>query len=688
MILGREDLKPFKAWFQKTLPLVYDDSLTYQELLYKLIAKINEVVESQNQTNENFAELYALFIQLKEYVDNYFKNLDVQEEINNKLDEMAKDGTLDKIINEQIFGELNDRIDKLEKSGGVVVSVKKWGAVGDGVTDDTTAFITCFNEITENNILYIPHGIYVINGTHEFLLKCPIIGDNATFILVNSYFRYNENCSVDGITFNYSDKTTAISFKSATPAKKVVIRNCNFVYLKQTPTNRNAVAVRVLSEISEIENIEIIGYEGGVIYSNVVGLDSKYNTINNIFGKNIETLVDVEGYTNAATATGSLKNFDISNIVLENTDEELAGITNTVGCDCLLFTFVDNFNIQNITSIRAKERAIYLNTCTNGTITNVYNYYSDNIKIAGQNNVRNSYNIRVSNILTNECYLGSIFDVYDANNIFISNFSSINNVETDSLIRVRGKSREIFFDGGEIYGSYRGIISFEYNDSVINELVNINFNDIVMYNIINGNVDYGIVNTVNSKPNWLYNLTFNNINVEPQKNYVNTSSNISHFINISDVDTISVNNCVIKNVNSSANILKFTGCVRVYLNNCELYGYLRMGYNGLGSVTQSTNVRLIEQSVDSDRIYTGVFYAEYVTEQPIGHGHGTIRCLTNNTQYFLPTTGTFTCVLSGTKNSVFLLSNGDITHITGDNVGAAHAGLNIPSGSYTIELIP
>lgn len=687
MILGREDLKPFKAWFQKTLPLVYDDSLTYQELLYKLIAKINEVVESQNQTNENFDELYALFIQLKEYVDNYFKNLDVQEEINNKLDEMAKDGTLDKIINEQIFGELNDRIDKLEKSGGVVVSVKKWGAVGDGVTDDTTAFITCFNEITENNILYIPHGIYVINGTHEFLLKCPIIGDNATFILVNSYFRYNENCSVDGITFNYSGKTTAISFKSATPAKKVVIRNCNFVYLKQTPTNRNAVAVRVLSEISEIENIEIIGYESGVIYSNVVGLDSKYNTINNIFGKNIETLVDVEGYTNAATATGSLKNFDISNIVLENTDKELAGITNTVGCDCLLFTFVDNFNIQNITSIRAKERAIYLNTCTNGTITNVYNYYSDNIKIAGQNNVRNSYNIRVSNILTNECYLGSIFDVYDANNIFISNFSSINNVETDSLIRVRGKSREIFFDNGEIYGSYRGIISFEYNDSVINELVNINFNDIVMYNIINGNVDYGIVNTVNSKPNWLYNLTFNNINVEPQKKYVNTSSNISHFINISDVDTISVNNCVIKNVNSSANILKFTGCVRVYLNNCELYGYLRMGYNGLGSVTQSTNVRLIEQSIDSDRIYTGVFYTEFVAEQPIGHGHGTIRCLTNNTQYFLPTSGTFTCILSGTKNSVFLLSNGDITHITGDNVGAAHAGLNIPIGSYTIELI-
>lgn len=687
MILGREDLKPFKAWFQKTLPLVYDDSLTYQELLYKLIAKINEVVESQNQTNENFDELYALFIQLKEYVDNYFKNLDVQEEINNKLDEMAKDGTLDKIINEQIFGELNDRIDKLEKSGGVVVSVKKWGAVGDGVTDDTTAFITCFNEITENNILYIPHGIYVINGTHEFLLKCPIIGDNATFILVDSYFRYNENCDINGITFNYFGKTTAISFKTTTPAKKIAIKNCNFIYSSQNATNRNAVAIRVLTEISEIENIEIVGYESGIIYSNVVGLDSKYNTINNIFGKNIETLVDVEGYTNAATATGSLKNFDISNIVLENTDKELAGITNTVGCDCLLFTFVDNFNIQNITSIRAKERAIYLNTCTNGTITNVYNYYSDNIKIAGQNNVRNSYNIRVSNILTNECYLGSIFDVYDANNIFISNFSSINNVETDSLIRVRGKSREIFFDNGEIYGSYRGIISFEYNDSVINELVNINFNDIVMYNIINGNVDYGIVNTVNSKPNWLYNLTFNNINVEPQKNYVNTSSHISHFINISDVDTISVNNCVIKNVNSSANILKFTGCVRVYLNNCELYGYLRMGYNGLGSVTQSTNVRLIEQSVDSDRIYTGVFYAEFVAEQPIGHGHGTIRCLTNNTQYFLPSTGTFTCVLSGTKNSVFLLSNGDITHISGDNVGAAHAGLNIPIGSYTIELI-
>lgn len=140
MILGREDLKPFKAWFQKTLPLAYDDSLTYQELLYKLIAKINEVVESQNQTNENFDELYALFIQLKEYVDNYFKNLDVQEEINNKLDEMVADGTLDKIIAKYLKYQL-------------VVNPEGYGAVGDGVTNDAAAFKKMFTDAQNNGYI-------------------------------------------------------------------------------------------------------------------------------------------------------------------------------------------------------------------------------------------------------------------------------------------------------------------------------------------------------------------------------------------------------------------------------------------------------------------------------------------------------------------------------------------------------
>lgn len=88
----------FRYWCQKVLPIVYDDSLSYYELLCKVIDYLNKVIDETNKIGEDVTELYNTFKQLKEYVDNYFKNLDVQEEINKKLDEMAKDGTLQTLL--------------------------------------------------------------------------------------------------------------------------------------------------------------------------------------------------------------------------------------------------------------------------------------------------------------------------------------------------------------------------------------------------------------------------------------------------------------------------------------------------------------------------------------------------------------------------------------------------------------
>lgn len=96
------DLRPFKAWCQKVLPLVYDDSLSYYEVLCKLISYLNNII---NQTIQNTNDINALKIQvdkLENYVKNYFASLDVQEEINNKLDEMAESGELALILSNVI----------------------------------------------------------------------------------------------------------------------------------------------------------------------------------------------------------------------------------------------------------------------------------------------------------------------------------------------------------------------------------------------------------------------------------------------------------------------------------------------------------------------------------------------------------------------------------------------------------
>lgn len=96
-----QNLQPF-AKFCVTLgalPTSYIESLSYLELLLWLCNYLEKtVIPAINNNAEALAELQQLFVELKNYVDNYFKNLDVQQEINEKLDEMAEDGTLQEII--------------------------------------------------------------------------------------------------------------------------------------------------------------------------------------------------------------------------------------------------------------------------------------------------------------------------------------------------------------------------------------------------------------------------------------------------------------------------------------------------------------------------------------------------------------------------------------------------------------
>jgi hypothetical protein len=78
---------------------MFDDSLSYYEALCALNRFIQKnLVEVINNNATVTQEYIRLVDELKEYVEHYFENLDVQEEINNKLDQMAEDGTLQEIV--------------------------------------------------------------------------------------------------------------------------------------------------------------------------------------------------------------------------------------------------------------------------------------------------------------------------------------------------------------------------------------------------------------------------------------------------------------------------------------------------------------------------------------------------------------------------------------------------------------
>lgn len=112
----------FRRFVLQNFPFIEEDfdALTDYALICKVVEYLNQVITSQNEVvaevgrfetdvnNEintfetnitnDFNRLEGLFNDLKSFVDNYFDNLDVQEEINNKLEEMAEDGTLQEII--------------------------------------------------------------------------------------------------------------------------------------------------------------------------------------------------------------------------------------------------------------------------------------------------------------------------------------------------------------------------------------------------------------------------------------------------------------------------------------------------------------------------------------------------------------------------------------------------------------
>lgn len=109
MNFNYKKLTPFKFYVLQNFPFIEEDfdALTNYELMCKLAEKINEVITSNNSVGQQV-------VTLTDYVSNYFENLNVQTEIDNKLDEMTKDGTLDKIINQEIFGQINQDISTIK----------------------------------------------------------------------------------------------------------------------------------------------------------------------------------------------------------------------------------------------------------------------------------------------------------------------------------------------------------------------------------------------------------------------------------------------------------------------------------------------------------------------------------------------------------------------------------------------
>lgn len=159
------NVPPFVKFVASAVPMVFDNSLSYYEALcalWKYIQGMTNVINNNATLEEEYIEK---FNELKTFVDDYFDNLDVQEEINNKLDQMAEDGTLQEIITAYIQSNVAwtfDNVAEMKTStnliNGSYAQTLGYSTIGDG--ENGTYLISDTGTADDVNVILLNNGLY------------------------------------------------------------------------------------------------------------------------------------------------------------------------------------------------------------------------------------------------------------------------------------------------------------------------------------------------------------------------------------------------------------------------------------------------------------------------------------------------------------------------------------------------
>lgn len=69
--MATRSMRHFRFWCQSVLPLVYDDSLSYYEVLCKVVEYINKLIDTDREIFKDIDELKADLQVVQEWIDNF-----------------------------------------------------------------------------------------------------------------------------------------------------------------------------------------------------------------------------------------------------------------------------------------------------------------------------------------------------------------------------------------------------------------------------------------------------------------------------------------------------------------------------------------------------------------------------------------------------------------------------------------
>ena len=244
-------IKDLRYWCQKVLPLVYEDSLSYYELLGKVVAKINEMIAVTNEIPELVVA-------------------EVQKQLN--------DGTVEQILATLMTDYYWVNV-KCPPEG--VTAAK-----GDGATDDTAAIQGSIDyALAHNMAVFFPGGLYKVdkltaaNEDNANYKALTFIGSgNMTSVLVCQSVGTNHVVDIYGYFYSINIRDLAITGASGyADSDKGLLRvasdggnlNLNSLYLSNAPTGLVAQGF----EYGAIDNLTIDSCTGdGIVIENCTGI--------------------------------------------------------------------------------------------------------------------------------------------------------------------------------------------------------------------------------------------------------------------------------------------------------------------------------------------------------------------------------------------------------------------------------
>ena len=430
-------LSPFRLFVKSNFPFIENtyESLDNYGLYCKVVEHLNNVIANENTVESNVQALYNAFVELNTYVSNYFDNLDVQDEINNKLDDMVEQGTLQEIISaylnsKAIFGfdtvadmksaenlidgsyaktlgyyesndggsalyrirerDFEDVIDNAklilmedetlvaEIINENIINIKQLGAKGDGETDDSGVFKIAFNSYST---IYIPDGNYLINDKVETTTVHKVYGTGKTskIIILSDNTIDHQDTDSHGLRFKNIENLIIKDLffdEGLTELSRfsynIVFETCKNVNITNLEVQRNCGTGLFFWKYCENVNIENCYIHDTKADGIHIQRGSKNFKINNCTFKDTED--DAIGFvTQGGETYGKVKGLIVTNCIIES--------TNTVGSGVCISGSDDVIVSNNIIKNTAYGGIRIVSKLETGDTTT---FYPDNVLI--QNN--------------------------------------------------------------------------------------------------------------------------------------------------------------------------------------------------------------------------------------------------------------------------------------------------------------